>query len=87
MNFDKKSLSKLLALSDEELIKVLKEIAKETGLNTENLNISKNDIMKIRAFLSVASEDDILKLLNRFGGKKWWMKKQKNHHKALMFLH
>ena len=87
MNFDKKSLSKLLALSDEELIKVLKEIAKETGINTENLNISKNDIMKIRAFLSVASEDDILKLLNRFGGKKWWMKKQKNHHKALMFLH
>ena len=70
MNFDKKSLSKLLALSDEELIKVLKEIAKETGINTENLNISKNDIMKIRAFLSVASEDDILKLLNRFGGKK-----------------
>ena len=87
MNFDKKSLSKLLALSDEELIKVLKEIAKETGINTENLNISKNDIMKIRAFLSVASEDDILKLLNRFGGKKWWMKKQKNHHKALIFLH
>lgn len=70
MNFDKKSLSKLLALSDEELIKVLKEIAKETGINTENLNISKNDIMNIRAFLSVASEDDILKLLNRFGGKK-----------------
>ena len=87
MNFDKKSLSKLLALSDEELIKVLKEIAKETGINTENLNISKNDIMKIRAFLSVASEDDILKLLSRFGGKKWWTKKQKNHHKALMFLH
>lgn len=70
MNFDKKSLSKLLALSDEELIKVLKEIAKETGVNTENLNISKNDIAKIRAFLSVASEDDIAKLLNRFGGKK-----------------
>ena len=70
MNFDKKSLSKLLALSDEELIKVLKEIAKETGVNTENLNISKNDITKIRAFLSVASEDDIAKLLNRFGGKK-----------------
>lgn len=70
MKFDKKSLSKLLALSDEELIKVLKEIAKETGVNTENLNISKNDITKIRAFLSVASEDDIAKLLNRFGGKK-----------------
>ena len=87
MNFDKKSLSKLLALSDEKLIKVLKEIATETGVNAENLTITKNDIMKIRTFLSVASEDDILKLLSRFGGKKWWTKKPKNQHRILMLLH
>ena len=70
MNFDKKSLSKLLSLSDEELIKVIKDIAKETGINSENLKIGSGDIIKIRTFLSVASEDDIARLLTRFGGKK-----------------
>ena len=69
MNFDKKSLSKLLSLSDEELIKVLKDIAKETGVNSNTLKISNEDIFKIRAFLSVASENDIAQLLKRFGGK------------------
>lgn len=69
MNFDKKSLSKLLSLTDEELTKVLKDIAQESGINPNNLNIGKADIMKIRAFLSIASEDDIARLLSRFGGK------------------
>jgi hypothetical protein len=69
MNFDKKSLSKLLLLSDEELIKVLKEIAKESGVAPEKLKIGKADVIKIRAFLSMASDDDIARLLSRFGGK------------------
>lgn len=70
MNFDKSSLAKLLSLSDEELIKVIKEIAKEAGVDTGNLNIGRGDIIKIRAFLSMASDDDIAKLLTRFGGKR-----------------
>ena len=74
MNFDKSSLAKLLSLSDEELIKVIKDIAKEAGVDTGNLNIGRGDIIKIRAFLSMASDDDIAKLLTRFGGKRWWVK-------------
>ncbi len=70
MNFDKKSLSKLLTLNDEELIKVLKDIAKEAGIDAENIKIGRGDVIKIRAFLSMASDDDIAKLLTRFGGKK-----------------
>jgi hypothetical protein len=70
MNFDKSSLAKLLSLSDEELIKVIKDIAKEAGVDTGNLNIGRGDIIKIRAFLSMASDDDIAKLLTRFGGKR-----------------
>lgn len=70
MNFDKKSLSNLLALSDEEMIKVLKDIGKEAGVAPEKMNIGKNDVIKIRAFLSMASDDDIARLLSRFGGKK-----------------
>ncbi len=70
MNFDKKSLKKLITLSDEELINVLRDIAKEAGVDDKNLNIGKSDVMKIRAFLSMASEDDIARLLTQFGGKK-----------------
>lgn len=70
MNFDKKSLSNLLALSDEEMIKVLKDIGKEAGVAPEKMNIGKNDVIKIRAVLSMASDDDIARLLSRFGGKK-----------------
>lgn len=70
MNFDKSSLAKLLSLSDEELIKVIKNIAKEAGVDTGNLNIGRGDVIKIRAFLSMASDDDIAKLLTRFGGKR-----------------
>ena len=73
MNFDKNSLSKLLSLSDEELIKVIKDIAKEAGVDSENLKIGRGDIIKIRAFLSMASDDDIANLLTRFGGKKQWV--------------
>ena len=70
MNFDKKSINKLLALNDEELIKVIKDIAKEGGINSESLRIGKSDILKIRMFLSMASEDDLTNLISKFGGKK-----------------
>lgn len=70
MNFDKKSLSKLLSLSDEELTAVLKKLAKESGANVDTLNISKSDLIKVRTFLAVASDDDIAQLLSKFGGKK-----------------
>lgn len=70
MNFDKKSLSNLLSLSDEELVAVLKKLAQESGVNADNLQIGKGDIIKIRTFLAMASDDDISRLLSRFGGKK-----------------
>ena len=70
MNFDKKSLSKLLTLNDEELEQVLRDIAKEAGVNAENLAISKSDILKLRTFLSMASDDEIARLLSQFGGEK-----------------
>lgn len=70
MNFDKKSLNKLLSLSDEELIKVIKDIAREGGVDPDTLKIGRGDILKIRMFLSMASEDDIANLISRFGGKK-----------------
>ena len=69
MNFDKKSLTKLLSLPDEELEAVIKDIAKEAGVDNK-ISIKKSDLNKLRAFLSIAGEDDIAKMINNFGGKK-----------------
>lgn len=69
MNFDKKSLSKLVSLPDSELEAVITDIAKEAGVE-QKINIKKSDLNKLRAFLSVASEEDVLSLINRFGGGK-----------------
>ena len=70
MNFDRKSLSKLISLSDEELISMLKSIGWDAGIDTENLKIGKSDLLKIRAFLSMASDEDIALVLNKLGGKR-----------------
>ena len=69
MNFDKNSLSELLKLSDDKLKEVIKDIAKEAGVENE-ITVSTKDIAKIRALLSIASEDDINRLISRFGGNK-----------------
>lgn len=69
MDFDKNSLKKLLTLSDEELMRVLEDIAREAGVE-KKISISKADVKKIRTLLSFASEDDIKNLINSFGGNK-----------------
>lgn len=69
MNFDKKSLSKLSKLSDEELTSVIKHLAYEAGVGGDNFNISKNDLAKIRTFLTFATDEQIASLLKQFGGK------------------
>ena len=69
MNFDKSSLSQLLKLNDDEFRKVIKEVAHEAGVDNQ-IEISAHDISKIRALLSIASEDDINRLIKQFGGKK-----------------
>lgn len=69
MNFDKNSLSGLLKLNDNELEAVIREIAAEAGVD-KSIEIKRSDILKIRSFLSVAAEEDIVQLLERFGGKR-----------------
>ena len=69
MNFDKKSLSRLVSLPDDELEAVITDIAREAGVEGQ-INVKNSDLSKLRAFLSVASEEDVLSLINRFGGRK-----------------
>lgn len=67
MNFNRDALTKLLALDDENLKKVLIEIAREAGVDTSSFNVSNADISKLRGVLSIASNDDIAAFLSRFG--------------------
>ena len=69
MNFDKNSLRKLLQLSDTELEAVINEIAREAGIE-EKIKVGKSDVARVRAFLSIATEEDIAKLLQSMGGRK-----------------
>ena len=69
MDFDKKALNSLLSLSDEALAAELERLGKDTGLGS-NFKVSKSDAARIRAFLSIASEKEIAKIINQFGGNK-----------------
>lgn len=69
MNFDRNSLMKLLSLPDAELESVINDIAKEAGVESK-INIKKSDLNKLRALLSVASEEDIASLIKHIGGNK-----------------
>ena len=67
MNFNRDALTKLLALDDESLKKVLAEIATEAGVDPSSFNVSSADISKLRGVLSIASNDDIAAFIAQFG--------------------
>jgi hypothetical protein len=67
MNFNRDALTKLLALDDESLKKVLAEIATEAGVDPSSFNVSSADISKLRSVLSIASNDDIAAFIAQFG--------------------
>lgn len=68
MDLDKKALAELMKMSDTELCDVLKKLASEAGADAEALNIAPSDAAKIRTALRFASDDDIARLIERFGG-------------------
>lgn len=70
MNFDRDSLKKLLALGDEELAQILREIAAESGIDTSSITLGKAEISKLRTVLSLASDEDISRMIGRLGGGK-----------------
>ena len=70
MNFDRNSLTKLLALPDEQFKKVLFEIAHEAGIDTSSLSIADSDVAKLKGVLALASDSDIAELMRHFGGGK-----------------
>jgi hypothetical protein len=70
MNFNRDSLKKLLALGDEELAEIVREIAAESGVDTTSLVLGKSELAKLRAVLSLASDEDIARMIAGLGGGK-----------------
>ena len=61
MQLDKNTLSKILSLDDASLWQAITLIAKESGFDLSKKSIRPEDIAKLRAALSGASEEDIRK--------------------------
>lgn len=70
MNFDKTKINSLLTLTDEELSVFLTDLARESGYADSAFTVSPADASKIRAILSVASNEEIERLIKQFGGMK-----------------
>lgn len=62
MQLDKRMLDRLLAMNDEQLGSVIRQIAKESGIDSEALGLSPENIQSIRLALGMASDADLDRL-------------------------
>ena len=62
MQLDKKSLNRLLALSDRQLQIFVEKLATEYGLDLSRFQIREGDIQGLRNAIKGASDEDLLEL-------------------------
>ena len=62
MQLDKKSLGRLLALSDRQLQMFVEKLATEYGLDLSHFQIKDGDIQSLRRAIQNASDEDLLEL-------------------------
>ena len=70
MQLDKKSIDRLLRLSDDQLRAVIGRMLKEYGVDETRLPIATMDVGALRAILQVAGEEDVARLLQTLGGSR-----------------
>ncbi len=68
MQLDKKSLDRLLTLSDDQLRMVLRGLLKEYGVDPSAVPLEQFDMGKLRAVLSGATEADIQRFMSMLSG-------------------
>ncbi len=68
MQLDKKSIDRLLKLNDEQFRAVIGKLLTEYGVDTSRVPLATMDLSALRTVLQMASEEDISKLLQTFGG-------------------
>lgn len=61
MTLDKNSIEMLLRLDDAHLALIIKKLAADAGIPTQNLKLGKNELDGIRSALTMASDGDISK--------------------------
>ena len=61
MMLDKRSIDMLLTLDDQRLAFIIKKLAAEAGIPAESVNLGEAELNGIRAALSVATDEDILR--------------------------
>ncbi len=62
MQLDQKTLNRLLAMNDEQLSNVVREIAREAGIDPALLGIDPKNIQSIRQALGAANDTDLQQL-------------------------
>ena len=68
MQLDKKSLERLLALSDDQLRAVLRGLLKEYGVDPSTVPLEQFDMSKLRVALSGATDEDIKRFMTMLSG-------------------
>jgi hypothetical protein len=59
MTLDKKSINMLLSLDDKRLASVIRQLAANAGIPTDNLNLGERELQGVRDALSLAGDGDI----------------------------
>ena len=68
MQLDKKSLDRLLRLNDDQLRAVLGKLLAEYGVDVSRVPLQQMDMTALRAVLSAATDEDITRFMQMFGG-------------------
>ena len=68
MQLDKKGLERLLGLNDDPLRVVLGTLLTEYGVDVSRVPLAHMDMTALRSVLAVATDEDITRLLQSFGG-------------------
>ena len=70
MTLDKNTLDMILKLPDDQLIMIIKRLAKEKGINLGDLNIGKEQLSSLRHALTGADSADLARATEILQGYK-----------------
>ena len=65
VNLDPNSIQRLLALNDNQLRKVLRQLAADYGVDLSAFPLGEQELARLRSILAVASPQEIQQLLNQ----------------------
>ena len=68
MQLDRNSLDRLLRLNDDQLRGVLAKLLVEYGVDVSRVPLQQMDMKALRAVLAAATDEDITRFLQSFGG-------------------